>query len=212
MSFLPLRHQAFPGGDTHFGRWWRQPPVGVQETSRSAARNASVVARSRTARRRWSGPRPGNVSPRSTATPASARPETRYSRSDSAATASFSASSKADGRQHATVATPAKVDTDHGTCTARSRSTTSGEASTYPARSPARPHVFVVLRSTTPPGTPAARLSLSPGTASRNASSPTSSRPGRASSRGGAAGGGAGGGGGGGPAGAGAAAAGASAG
>ncbi len=51
-------------------------------------------------------------------------------------------------------------------------------------RSPARPHVFVRLRSTTRPGMPhrPARASRSSGTASMNASSTTKVRPGRASS------------------------------
>ncbi len=59
----------------------------------------------------------------------------------------------------------------------------SGAASTYPIRSPASPHVLVRLRSTTRPGTSTrpARASRSPGTASMNASSTTSTRPGRAS-------------------------------
>ena len=91
------------------------------------------------------------------------------------------------GRRRSTPRTAASTSVPTGHCgrCAASRASSSGAPRAYPARRPASAHVLVRLRSTSRPGdVPApASDSRSPGTASMNASSTTSVRPGLASAR-----------------------------
>ncbi len=97
--------------------------------------------------------------------------------------AAVAAMARAVSDTQAIMAAVAGVDTDHGACCRDIAVIAAGSPTAYPARSPASPQVLVSDRSTTIPSIPPPVIkdSGSPGTASMNASSITSSRPGRAS-------------------------------
>ncbi len=114
-----------------------------------------------------------------------ARPRSRKPASRCSRQAVSSLARNADSAAAPAIATIAAIagdETDHGACSAASPAITAGSPIAYPARMPGIDQCLVRLRSTSTPGSPAS-VSGSPGTASRNASSTTTSRPGRTSER-----------------------------